>query len=45
MIEVTILDYSMKYMAKSHFFNDEYPNDPTKASSHFASFMGTFGQV
>ena len=45
MIEVTILDYSMKYLAKGYFFDQQYPEDYHKASHHFAEFMGHFGQV
>uniref|UniRef100_A0A7S3NPK7 ADP,ATP carrier protein n=1 Tax=Aureoumbra lagunensis TaxID=44058 RepID=A0A7S3NPK7_9STRA len=44
MVEVTILDYSMKVLAKAKF-DQEHPNDPTAATAAFASFMGFFGQA
>jgi len=43
MVEVTILDYSMKVLAKAKF-DGEHPGDPTAATAAFASFMGFFGQ-
>ena len=43
MVEVTILDYSMKVLAKGKF-DAEHPGDPTAATKAFASFMGFFGQ-
>jgi len=44
MVEVTILDFSMKVLAK-HEFDAMYPDDPSMATRSFASFMGNFGQV
>jgi len=44
MVEVTILDYTMKVLAK-HEFDQLYPNEPLVATKAFASFMGRFGQV
>lgn len=43
MVEVTILDYSMKVLAKAKF-DSEHPGNPTAATAAFASFMGFFGQ-
>jgi len=43
MVEVTILDYSMKVLAKGKF-DAEHPDDPIMATKAFASFMGFFGQ-
>ncbi|KAG5184352.1 hypothetical protein JKP88DRAFT_269750 [Tribonema minus] len=44
MVEVTILDYTMKVLAKGTF-DARYPGDATASSQHFAAFMGFFGQV
>ena len=44
MVEVTILDYSMKVLAKAKF-DGEHPGDPTAATQAFATFMGVFGQA
>ncbi|KAH8097520.1 TLC ATP/ADP transporter [Aureococcus anophagefferens] len=44
MVEVTILDYSMKVLAKGKF-DGEHPGDPTAATQAFATFMGVFGQA
>eukprot|EP00629_Pelagomonadales_sp_RCC1024_P003177 CAMPEP_0119276624 /NCGR_PEP_ID=MMETSP1329-20130426/15735_1 /TAXON_ID=114041 /ORGANISM="Genus nov. species nov., Strain RCC1024" /LENGTH=516 /DNA_ID=CAMNT_0007277061 /DNA_START=178 /DNA_END=1724 /DNA_ORIENTATION=+ len=44
MVEVTILDYSMKVLAKAKF-DGEHPGDPTGATRAFATFMGVFGQA
>mmetsp|Transcript_18422 Transcript_18422/g.25311 ORF Transcript_18422/g.25311 Transcript_18422/m.25311 type:complete len:525 (+) Transcript_18422:66-1640(+) len=44
MVEVTILDFSMKVLAK-HEFDQMFPGDPALASRSFAAFMGKFGQV
>lgn len=44
MVEVTILDYMMKVLAKRHF-TALYPNDPLRVTDEFASFMGLFGQI
>jgi len=44
MVEVTILDYSMKVLAKEKF-DREHPGDPTAATQAFATFMGVFGQA
>ena len=44
MVEVTILDYSMKVLAKAKF-DEEHPGDPHAATRAFASFMGVFGQA
>ncbi|KAJ1452110.1 ADP/ATP carrier protein [Pelagophyceae sp. CCMP2097] len=44
MVEVTILDYSMKVLAKAKF-DGEHPGDPTAATAAFAAFMGVFGQA
>lgn len=43
MVEVTILDYSMKVLAKAKF-DSEHPGDPTASTAAFAAFMGFFGQ-
>jgi AAA family ATP:ADP antiporter len=43
MIEVTILDYAMKVLAKDTFEADN-PGDPIGATKSFAAFMGVFGQ-
>ena len=44
MVEVTILDYAMKVLAKDKFSN-EHPDDPIAATEAFAQFMGYFGQA
>jgi AAA family ATP:ADP antiporter len=44
MVEVTILDYAMKVLAKAKFEAD-HPGDPVKAVEAFAEFMGFFGQA
>jgi ATP:ADP antiporter, AAA family len=44
MVEVTILDYIMKVLAKRQF-TALYPDDPLRVTDEFASFMGLFGQV
>jgi len=44
MIEVTILDYAMKVLAKDKF-SAQFPDDPVAATEAFASFMGFFGQA
>jgi len=44
MVEVTILDYIMKVLAKRHF-TALYPHDPLRVTDEIASFMGLFGQV
>jgi len=44
MVEVTILDYTMKVLAKDEF-DTKYPDDPSASIREFASFMGKFGQV
>ncbi|TFJ83261.1 hypothetical protein NSK_005423 [Nannochloropsis salina CCMP1776] len=44
MVEVTILDYMMKVLAK-RYFTALYPHDPARVTDAFASFMGLFGQV
>merc|ERR1711988_941310 len=43
MVEVTILDYAMKVLAKDKF-TSIYPDDPVAATQAFARFMGFFGQ-
>ena len=43
MIQVTILDYAMKVLAKDTF-EDAHPGDPVAATQAFAAFMGVFGQ-
>lgn len=44
MVEVTILDYTMKVLAKGEF-DTLYPDDPAAATRAFATFMGRFGQA
>jgi AAA family ATP:ADP antiporter len=44
MVEVTILDYAMKVLAKAKF-ESQYPDDPIAATEAFAQFMGFFGQA
>lgn len=44
MIQVTVVDYMMKVLAKDHY-HTLYPDDPAMALSGFASFMGYFGQM
>ena len=44
MMQVTIIDYMMKILAKERYAN-LYPDDPQAALRGFASFMGYFGQV
>jgi ATP:ADP antiporter, AAA family len=44
MIEVTILDYTLKVLSQD-YFNDKFPDDREAAINGFASFMGRFGQV
>ena len=44
MIQVTILDYTMKVLVKSRY-EAIYPDDPQAAVRAFASFMGYFGQM
>jgi AAA family ATP:ADP antiporter len=44
MVQVTIVDYMMKVLAKERYAL-MYPDDPQKAVRSFASFMGYFGQV
>ena len=44
MVEVTILDYSMKVLAQDEF-TTQHPNDPKAATQAFAEFMGVFGQT
>jgi len=44
MVEVTILDYTMKVLAKGEF-DELYPDDPAAATRAFATFMGRFGQA
>ena len=44
MVEVTILDYIMKVLAKRQF-TAMYPDDPLAVTESFASFMGLFGQT
>jgi AAA family ATP:ADP antiporter len=44
MIQVTVIDYMMKVLAKERYEN-LYPNDPQAALRGFASFMGYFGQT
>ena len=43
-IQVTVMDYMMKVLAKEKFEN-LYPDDPQAALRAFASFMGQFGQI
>ena len=44
MMQVTIIDYMMKILAKERYAS-LYPDDPQAALRGFASFMGYFGQV
>ena len=44
MVEVTILDYMMKVLAKDEFAR-RFPGDKGAATRGFAAFMGHFGQV
>ena len=44
MIQVTILDYTMKVLVK-HRYEMLFPDDPQAAVRAFASFMGYFGQM
>lgn len=44
MVQVTVIDYMMKVLAKDRY-STMYPNDPETAMRSFASFMGYFGQV
>lgn len=44
MIQVTVIDYMMKVLAKERYYN-LHPDDPQLALREFASFMGYFGQV
>jgi len=44
MIQVTVIDYMMKVLAKDRYFQ-LHPDDPQLALREFASFMGYFGQV
>lgn len=44
MVQVTIVDYMMKVLAKERYAL-MYPDDPQKAVRSFASFMGYFGQT
>jgi AAA family ATP:ADP antiporter len=44
MIQVTIVDYMMKVLAKDRY-EALYPDDPQAALRNFASFMGFFGQT
>lgn len=44
MVEVTILDYAMKVLAKEKF-SREHPDDALAAAEAFAQFMGYFGQA
>lgn len=44
MIQVTVVDYMMKVLAKEKYTN-MYPDDPVAAVQAFATFMGYFGQV
>lgn len=44
MVQVTILDYTMKVLVKQRY-EAMYPDDPQAAVRAFASFMGYFGQV
>lgn len=44
MVEVTILDYTMKVLAKDKF-DLMYAGDSQEATRAFAAFMGRFGQV
>ena len=44
MVQVTIIDYMMKVLAKDRYAT-LYPDDPQAALRGFASFMGYFGQT
>lgn len=44
MVQVTIVDYMMKVLAKERYAL-MYPDDPQAAVRSFASFMGYFGQT
>ena len=44
MVNVTVIDYMMKLLAKTRY-EDMYPEDPEAATRAFASFMGYFGQT
>lgn len=44
MVEVTILDYTMKILGKEKF-DAEHPGDKVAATAAFAAFMGFFGQA
>lgn len=44
MMQVTIIDYMMKILAKERYAT-LYPDDPKAALEGFAAFMGYFGQV
>jgi AAA family ATP:ADP antiporter len=44
MVQVTIIDYMMKVLAKDRYAL-LYPDDPQEAMRGFASFMGYFGQT
>lgn len=44
MVQVTIVDYMMKVLAKDKY-GAMYPDDPQAALRAFASFMGYFGQT
>lgn len=44
MIQVTVIDYMMKVLAKDRYAL-LYPDDPQTAMRGFASFMGYFGQT
>eukprot|EP01035_Chromulina_nebulosa_P019274 gene19274-25131_t len=44
MINVTVIDYMMKVLAKERYAT-LHPNDPQLAIREFASFMGYFGQT
>jgi AAA family ATP:ADP antiporter len=46
MIEVTIIDYTMKVLAKEHYdaLYSGLPDSQARSSEAFASFMGLFGQ-
>jgi len=44
MVQITIVDYMMKVLAKGRYAT-LYPDDPQAALRSFASFMGFFGQT
>lgn len=44
MIQVTVIDYMMKVLAKDRY-SSLHPDDPQLALREFASFMGYFGQT